>query len=262
MRSVIVLVAALASVAGGQSLETRMASANGSVAFHYQVRPNVCGNGHGIEVSDDSSSGWMYRSSRRGVHYGMRSGNRNDRCEQGPAHVLLRRDGARVTDLVLAVGGSPERGNTDLGEVPASEASRYLLALAPHLAGKAGDHAVLGAVIAEGGAEWRKLMQIARNQSASESSRKSAVFWVSQEASVAATRGLDSIATDDDVNLPVRKDALFYLAQRPQGEGIPALVKVAESSRSLALRKDAIWFLAQSRDERALALFEKLLAGR
>lgn len=37
---------------------------------------------------------------------------------------------------------------------------------------------------------------------------------------------------------------------------------LAESSKSIKLRKDAIWYLAQSRDSRALALFEKLLAGR
>ena len=245
-----------------QTLSSRIAAARGTVSFRYETRPNVCGNGSSIEVSEDSSAGWMTSSRRRGVHYGTRYDNRNDPCEAGPAQVLIRRADGRITELRLTVGGRPERADTDLGEVLPSEASRYLLSIAPDLTGRAGDHAVLGAVIAEGGVEWQKLMRIARDADASESSRKASVFWVSQEASVAATRGLDSIATDDDVNLSVRKDALFFLAQRPNGEGIPALVKVAEGSRSMALRKDAIFFLAQSRDERALALFEKLLAGR
>jgi HEAT repeat protein len=109
---------------------------------------------------------------------------------------------------------------------------------------------------------WRDLLRIARDSEASESSRKSALFWVSQEASGAATAGLDSIAADDDATLSVRSDALFFLAQRPNGEGIPALVRVAEKSRSTKLRKDAIFFLAQSGDPRALALFEKLLTAR
>jgi hypothetical protein len=60
----------------------------------------------------------------------------------------------------------------------------------------------------------------------------------------------------------VRQDALFHLAHRPNGEGIPALVRVVETSKSVKLRKDAIFYLSQSRDARALELFERLLAGR
>jgi hypothetical protein len=252
----------ISSIGEAQSLESRVNAASGSVSFTYETRSSVCGNGSSIEISDDSSQGWMHRSSRKGVHYGTRYSGRNDRCEQGPAHVFLRRDGDRITELRLTVGEQPDRVDVQLGEVPAAEASKYLLSLAPRLSGKSGDHAILGAVIAEGGASWQTLLRIARDQNASESSRKASVFWVSQEATVAATRGLDEIATDDDGSLSVRKDALFYLAHRPNGEGIPALMKVAETSKSTALRKDAIWFLAQSRDDRALALFEKLLAGR
>lgn len=245
-----------------RTLESRISSANGTIVFSYATRPSVCGNGSSIEISEDSTEGWNYRSRSRGVHYGTRISGRNDPCEQGPALVQLRKAGGRVAELRLAVGGPELRGDTDLGEVPAAEASRYLLALAPKLEGKSGDHAVLGAVIADRAIEWQALLRIARDNDASESSRKAAVFWVSQEAGTAATRGMDSIATDDDVSLSVRKDALFYLAQRKDGAGIPALVKVAETSKSMPLRRDAIWFLAQSRDERALALFERLLAGR
>src|SRR5688500_5090370 len=163
MRKPILLVVALASVAQGQSLENRIASANGSVIFRYETRSNVCGTGSSIEISDDSSSGWMYRSKRSGVHVGVRYSNRKDRCEPGPAQVLLRRTDGRVAELRLTVGGVPERGDTDLGDVLPSKASRYLLSIAPQLTGKAGDHAVLGAVIAEGGAEWQTLMRIARD---------------------------------------------------------------------------------------------------
>ncbi len=120
----------------------------------------------------------------------------------------------------------------------------------------------MGAEIADGVVVWRRLLQIARSSDASESARKASLFWVSQEASVVATAGLDSLASDDDASLPVRKDALYYLAHRPNGEGIPALLRVAEASKSIKLRKDAIYYLAQSRDSRALELFERLLAGR
>jgi hypothetical protein len=246
----------LADVASAQSLETRVADARGSVVFTYTTRPNVCGNGGSIYISDDTATGWNLRSHRSGVHIGTRRSGGQERCDIGPAQVLLRRDDGRVADLRVWVGGRSETGDTHLGDVPPADAARYLLAL------ESADDAILGAQIADDVVTWPTLLQIARDNGASESARKSAVFWVSHEASVAATRGLDSIAVDDDVTLSVRKDALFFLAQRPNGEGIPALLRVAETSKSRALRKDAIWFLAQSRDSRALELFEKLLAGR
>lgn len=260
-RTAVVALACIASVADAQSLESRVSAASGTIVFSYATRPNVCGNGSSIEISQDSSDGWQYRSSRRGVHYGTRNG-RDRRCELGPAMVWLRREGGRVTELRVTVNGPEPRADADLGDVPAAEASQYLLALAPKLDGKSGDDAVLASVVADHPVDWQALLRIARDNSASEPARKAAVFWVSEEATVAATRGVDSIATDDDVTLSVRKDALFYLAHRKDGEGIPALLKVAESSTSIALRRDAMWYLAQSRDERALALFERLLAGR
>ena len=256
------VVALIAARAQAQTLESRVANAGESVAFSYDTRANVCGNGSSIEISQDSSDGWMYRSDRRGVHYGTRYDGRNDPCERGPARVVLRKADGRVSQLSVSVGGPTSRADTELGAVSAMEASKYLLSLAPKLEGRSGDHAVLGAVIADRAIDWQALLRIARDGDASDASRKASVFWVSQEATVAARRGVDSLATDDDGSLAVRKDALFYIAQRPNGEGVPVLIKVVETSKSRKLREDAIWFLGQSRDERALALFEKLLAGR
>lgn len=256
------IVVALPRVALAQSLENRIAAAPGSVAFEYETRPNVCGDGASIAISDDSTPGWTLRSSRSGVHMGTHRGRDYARCEMGPARVVLQREGGRVVDLHVTVGGTAERTATELGDVPPADAARYLLAVAPRLSGRSADHAIMGAEIADGVVVWPRLLEIARDSGASESARKAAVFWVSHEASAVATAGLDSIATDDDGTLSVRRDALFYLAQRPRGEGVPALLRVAESSRSTKLRKDAIFFLAQSRDQRALDLFEKLLSGR
>ena len=67
---------------------------------------------------------------------------------------------------------------------------------------------------------------------------------------------------DDSGGTAVRSDALFYLSQRKDGEGVPSLIKVVRESKSMKLKKDAIFYLSQSRDPRALDLFEKLLAGR
>ena len=258
----------LAQVASPQTLESRVNAARGTVAFEYATRPSVCGDGYSITVSDDSLPGWTTRPRRSGTHMGTRMGTRigrgdsRDECETGPARVVLRRDGSVVDLLRVTVGGRVESVDSDLGEVPAADASRYLLALAPKLQGQSADHAVMGSAIAASGVDWERMLRIARDMSASEAAQKASIFWVSQEATTAATRGLEEVVTDDDIASAVRSDALFYVAQRRNGEGIPALIRVVETSRSMKLRKDAIFYLAQSRDARALNLFEKLLAGR
>ncbi|MEO8337090.1 MAG: hypothetical protein ABI664_19045 [bacterium] len=141
-------------------------------------------------------------------------------------------------------------------------AARYLLRIAPALAGRSADHAVMGAAIADSANLWRRMLEIARDNDASEAARKSSLFWVSQEVSAVATAGIGDVAMDDDAMGSVRNDALFFLAQRPRGEGIAGLIRVVRESKSYKMRKDAIWFLSQSRDLRAMDLFEKLLAGK
>ena len=255
------LLLAVPAIAGGQSLESRVASARGSVAFEFDTRENVCGTGEGIFISRDTSPGWTTRRQRSGIHMGRnRAGNAV--CEEEPARVVITRAGSTVTALDVTVGGRVARADTELGAVPAAEASRYLLAIAPQLSGRAGDHAVMGAAIADAPSPWKRMLEIARSGDASESSRKSSLFWVSQEASNVATAGLTDVAMDDANGGNVRSDALFYLAQRKDGEGIPSLIKVVRESKSAKLKKDAIFYLSHSRDPRALDLFESLLAGR
>jgi hypothetical protein len=260
---ILALVLALAAEsAGAQSLENRVAGARGSIGFEYDTKRNVCGDGASINISDDTTSGWTTSRRRSGIHMGRSRAGESPLCEEGPARVILTRSGSDITSVDVTVGGRPARADTELGAVNAVEAARYLLAIAPKISGRGADHAVMGAAIAEGASLWRRMLEIARDNSASESARKSTLFWVSQEASDVATAGLRDVAMDDDSGTKVRSDALFYLAQRRDGEGIPALIKVVRESKSVKLKKDAIFHLSQSRDPRALDLFEKLLAGK
>jgi len=252
----------LASVASAQSLENRVGNAKGTVAFEFNTRRFVCGNGTSIEISDDTSAGWTTRSRRSGIHIGRTIAGERTICEEGPARVTLSQTGGKVSDLRVTVGGRQERADTELGAIGAPEAANYLLKIAPALTGRSADHAVMAAAIADSTNLWRRMLEIARDNDASEAARKSSLFWVSQEVSTVATAGLSEVAMDDDATTSVRNDALFFLAQRPKGEGIPALIRVVRESKSSKLRKDAIWFLSQSRDPRALELFEKLLAGK
>jgi HEAT repeat protein len=82
---------------------------------------------------------------------------------------------------------------------------------------------------------------------------------VSQAAEAAATRGLDSLVALDATDRDVREQAVFALSQRPREEGVPVLVRIAQSHRDPEIRKRAIFWLGQSGDPRALALFERLL---
>lgn len=249
------------SIAVAQSLVERIASAPRIVAFEFATRANVCGDGKSISVNDDSTAGWTTRSHRSGIHIGQHDSGDREYCEQGPARVVIDHDGRRVRDVHVTVGGSPERADAELGAVPSADAAHYLLAIAPRIQGRAADNVIMGAAIAAGVKTWPMMLEIARDNGATESARKSALFWVAQEASAAATTGLGAVAVDDDAASSVRGDALFFLAQK-KAEGVPALIRVVNESKSVKMRKDAIWFLSQGRDPRAIDLFEKLLSGR
>jgi HEAT repeat protein len=106
---------------------------------------------------------------------------------------------------------------------------------------------------------WPRLIQLARQPTVPEETRKQAVFWLGQAAGAAAARGLDSIVTDSSGELEIRKQAVFALSQRPTDEAVPALVRVARSSPSREVRKSALFWLGQSGDPRAFSLFEELL---
>lgn len=245
-----------------QSLDARVASARGSVGFGFDTRRNVCGNGTSINVSTDTTPGWNTRRNRSGIHMGRGDSGDASMCETGPGRVMLEHSGATVTGVTVTVGGRRTGADTELGDVAPAEAARYLLAVAPRLSGRSGDDAVMGAAIADAPSSWRRMLEIARAGDVSESSRKASLFWVSQEATAAATAGLTDVAMDESGEGSVRRDALFFLAQRRNGEGIPGLIRVVQESKSMRLRKDAIFHLGQSGDPRVLDLFEKLLAGR
>jgi HEAT repeat protein len=113
--------------------------------------------------------------------------------------------------------------------------------------------------LADSATVWPELLRIARDADVATETRRQAVFWVSQAAEVAATRGLDSLVAEDTIDREVREQAVFALSQRPREEGVPALLRIARTHHDPTLRRRAIFWLGQSNDPRALALFEELL---
>jgi len=255
------VVALQSAPAHAQRLEDRVADARGSVAFRFATKPYVCGDGRSVYVSNDTEPGWNIRR-RSGMHLGTRDSDDPRDCEVAPARVVVEHDGKSVSSVRVRVGGPLVAADVELGSVSASDAVRYLLSVAPQLTGRSADQAIMGAAIADGSPVWQRLIDVARDNNASEASRKASVFWVSHEAGTAAAAALGSVAEDDEATLGVRSDALFYLAARKNGEGIDALIRVVKTSKSTKLRKEAVWYLGQTRDPRALALFAELLSGK
>jgi HEAT repeat protein len=233
-------------VAESQTLAQRVRSAgDGRVRLSFASRPGVCGSGSSITIH----------------HEGDDDGEWEGECERGPVRVSLRLQAGRVTDADTHVGGRWRAGSasgTDLGLVPAAEAAMLMLDLARR-AGEEGGELITAATLADSIVVWPGLLELARDRALPVETRRQAVFWLGQAAGEAATRGLDSIAVDDRGDLEVREHAVFALSQRPEDEGVPALIRIARTNPHPELRKKALFWLGHSDDPRALSLFEELL---
>jgi hypothetical protein len=248
MTRLIVLLAAFALPARleAQTLAQRVAAGgDGTVRLSFAARRGVCGNGgHSITILNDDEHGeW------------------ESDCTPGPVRMSLRVSGGRVTEAHTYVGGRwrpPQGATTDLGTVSATQAAADLLKLAERASGGA-DDLITGATLADSAVVWPDLLRLARREDLPIKTRRQAVFWLGQAAGDAATRGLDSITTDERGDLEVRKQAVFALSQRPADEGVPVLIRIARSNPHAELRKSALFWLGQSEDPRAIALFEEIL---
>ena len=261
MKTLLVVTAAvigLASPAAAQTLAARIAQApDGDVRVAFTAGEGVSGNGRNViqwgcnhgHCRQQSDGDWSDDVDWRTP------------CDSGPVRVALWVRGGKVASLHVYVGGQwvPRQGVTDLGRVPAPEAGRYLLSLARQAGGQVGERAVFAATLADSVTAWPELLRLAREETVPEATRRSAVFWVSQAAEEAATRGLDSLVEEDAIDRDVREQAVFALSQRPREEGVPALIRIAKTHSDPDIRRKAIFWLGQSHDPRALALFEDLL---
>jgi HEAT repeat protein len=184
-------------------------------------------------------------------------------CRPGPVEVELdvRRGEVRDVD-VIRDRNERTPGAVDLGEVSAPAAVAYFLELAEEGTHGAGEDVIFPAVLADVQDLWVELLAMARQESVRMGVRKSALFWVGQEAADAATEGLADLAFDEDEDQDVREAAVFALSQRPADEAVPILMQLARTAEQAGTRRSAMFWLAQSEDERVLAFFEEVLLGR
>lgn len=247
------------TAAVAQELARRVeAEGEGTVRFSYPAR-------EGVEVCDQGmriGGRQMMWHSEGGDTRGGSAWATN--CRYGPIEVELRLRDGRVVDVELPTRRSDRAVDAaELGEVEADEAVRYLAALAREEgSSRAARDAVLPIALADVSDVWRELMALARDRGVGEGTRKSALFWLGQEAADAATEGLSEVARDEDEEQDIRDAAVFALSQRPADEGVPVLMEVARTARHGKTRRSAMFWLAQSRDPRVLAFFEEILLGR
>lgn len=238
--TILLVPAALNAQSVGRRIE---AIDQGTVRITFAAREGVCGSGeHNIQIrARDKRDEW------------------EGECDAGPVRVALDRSGGRTVAIRTYVGGNWHGGTaTDLGIVPVKEAVTWLLALAERNEA-ASDDAIFPASLGDSVDTWPAMLRIAKNPAVRRDTRRNAVFWVSQAAGEAATKGLDDIVQDPSGDREVREQAVFALSQRPKSEGVPALIRVARNNRDPELRKKALFWLGQSEDPAALALFEEIL---
>ena len=257
MRAHLVVIGLLAAGGGlaAQSLDRRVAAApDGEVRLTFTSREGVRGDGAG-SIFWQCGDGTCDHNIRQGR-------GRGGLCEEGPVRVRLIVAGGKITDLDTYVGGdwrtSTDRVTT-IDDVPAADAAAWLLQLARRDRSRVGKEAILPALLADSFTAWPVLLDIAKDRAVPEGTRKSAVFWVGQAAEEAATKGLADLVDADDGEREVQESAVFALSQRPRDEGVPVLLRVAQTHKDREIRRKAIFWLGQSGDPRALAYFEEVL---
>ncbi len=232
-----------AALVGQETVTQRLAGLpTGTVHLSFAARPGVCGDGLNNINARQENAEWEAD------------------CEDQPVRVALQLRNRTVVAVRTYVGGRWRPGSSarDLGMIRPQDAATYFLQLASQTRALKGDP-VLPATLADSVTIWPSLVRLARNPQLPEDRRRTAIFWLGQAANAAATGALDSVVAHEDTSRELRKAAVFALSQRPDHEGVPALIRIARTNRDPELRKTALFWLGQSEDPRAVDLFEEIL---
>jgi hypothetical protein len=257
--STVVLAVLIPGKASSQSLARRVADApDGKVRLEFAARPDLCGNGNYVSRGNHNRTQWDSDYSED-VEYA-------EDCMRGPVRVVLTKSGRQVVRIRTYMGGSwraPTGTVTQLGTVSTREATDYLMSLASSASSsKIGSEAIFPMTLADSVEIWPGLLRLARDDSRPNNTRTQAVFWLGQIAGETITKNLADLTGEAALDREVRKQAVFALSQRPQRDGVPALIQIARTNKDPEIRKTALFWLGQSRDPRALALFEEILSRK
>ena len=241
-----------AACAGAQSLASRVASApDGVVHMQLEGRAGVCGDGRDLVG---------YRNAIFGAHFQSFGRWNSDNCAPGPLRVSLTVADGQVTHLRTQVGGqwaATQSRVTDLGVVPALDASAYFFSLVPQLERSRGnDRMLIPAVLAADVPVLQPLLALARDSRRTDGARKQAVQWLGILGDASVVPSLAQFARGevdedgDDRNGSIASGAMVALSMLEGGVGVPALIELAQSG-SEGRRRNAVFWLGQTEDPRA-----------
>lgn len=239
--------AASAASASAQTIASRVnAVRDGTVQMTFPSRPGVCGDGEG--------SVWIQDGDRT-MSWGRRDGSM---CIVGPVRVSIgRADGQTVSiRKCVACRASSMTDGTNLGDVPAVEAARYLIGVAHSVGGRNVDEALSAAAFADAGNLAPDFVRLVRDDDAGVHARKEALFWFGQTGE--STR--DLVALDDVLKgRELREQYTFVLSQRRDDPSLDKLIDIARRDPDTGIRKQAMFWLGQSREPRAIQFFKDIL---
>jgi hypothetical protein len=222
---------------------------DGTVRLIFASKPNVCGDGQTfISIRDDDDTNGehtYYRQTRSGFNINTTGRGKHNGdweysdCHHGPVRVDLRVRNGEVVHVEAYVGPLVPQPVTKVG---ARAAVDYLLTLTEKSDQiDVAKHAIFPAMLADSVEPWERLLKIGRNTALPREVRKSAIFWLGQGAGDAATPGLTSVLSDDDVE--IKKSAIFALSQIRGEQSVKALIDVVHNVKDREVRKSAL-FLA------------------
>jgi HEAT repeat protein len=261
--SVVFAVAGVAP-AGAQPLASRVAAApDGVVRVQFDSRTGVCGDGR------DAIG---YRNALFASNYQTIGDWQYDRCVPGPLRVSLTVVNGQATQVQTQVGGpwpATESRVTDLGVVPAQDASTYFFSLVPRLENATGkDRLLLPAVLAADAPVIQPLLALARDEGRADNTRRQAVHWLGLLGDASVVPALVQFArgdVDDDGGDKKRRGlattAMAALSSLDGNVGVPALIDLARG-RSVGTRRNAVFWLGQNGDPRARQMLHSVIEDR
>ncbi|MFL5488797.1 MAG: hypothetical protein ACJ8AJ_09975 [Gemmatimonadaceae bacterium] len=262
------LVASTSATAQNPIAQRVSRAPDGIVRVQFASRPGTCGDGR--DLIGYRKAFFAESMQSFGGHWSA------EHCAPGPVRVALSVTDGRVTQLKTYVGGNWSATTarvTDLGVVPASDASAYFFVLVPELEGRSKrERLLIPAVLADDASTVPRLIALARDPARAQETRRQAIHWIGLvgDASVVPTlvafsREAGSTSVDDDNNDgygpgedAIATAAVAALSFLENGVGVPALIDAARNGSS-KVRGSAVFWLGQTGKARAISTLHAII---